>query len=93
MGMFDSLYDADGNEWQTKAFDCGLYSYRAGDVLPDDETGPITDYQVRVIGDGPDYAMNYATVHQGALTEVPAERDPTSPLLDYHGGWIESGQP
>lgn len=34
MGMFDSMYDDEDNEWQTKAFECGLDRFREGDPVP-----------------------------------------------------------
>lgn len=93
MGMFDSLYDADGEEWQTKAFYCGLAVYRIGETLPRDifpESYPTT-YQVEVLGDPEprQFVHSFATVRRGVLTAVPADRDPALPLLNYSGHLIE----
>ena len=80
MGMFDSLYDKHGNQWQTKAFDCLLANYDIGDSIPGDDLP--ASYQVEVLGD----TESYATVRDGVLVAVPAERDPSLPLVDYYGG-------
>lgn len=87
MGMFDSFYDADGVEWQTKAFDCLLSRWEIGDAVP---TAPI-DHQVKVLG-GPEsdpFQNSFATLRGGRLACVPDVRDSSLPLLDYAGGWIE----
>jgi hypothetical protein len=96
MGMFDSFYDADGREWQTKAFDCNLDVWRIGDAFPAD--GSIA-FQVEVIGDaqGSTFDGTYrtrdalVTVRDNLVAEVPAERDPTLPLIAYSGGLLEMG--
>ena len=87
MGMFDSLYDATGIEWQTKALNCELDRYRIGDRI-----GPLFTYQAKVLGGprGEDSRYAYATIRDGALVEVPAGRDETLPLLGYYGGWEEA---
>lgn len=87
MGMFDSLYDATGIEWQTKAFNCELDRYQIGDRI-----GPPFTYQAKVLGGprGEDSRYAYATIREGVLVEVPADRDETLPLLDYYGGWEEA---
>lgn len=86
MGMFDSLYDATRGEWQTKAFDCVLAGYRAGDEMP--FIGTDT-YQVEVLGGSkPPFINSYATIRDQRLTSLPDERNETLPLLAYHGGWI-----
>lgn len=87
MGMFDSFYDAQSNEWQTKAFERNLEVWGIGDTIPGD--GAET-YQVEVIGDhGGEFPWSLATIRGGVLTEVPAERDPRLPLVGYSGGVIE----
>lgn len=87
MGMFDSLIDAHGHEWQTKAFARCLDRYRIGDEIPAD--GPAA-YQVEILGGGsPDDIDSLATIRDGVLEAVPAERDPRLPLLDYSGRVIE----
>lgn len=86
MGMFDSLYDQRGTEWQTKAFRCLLDRYRIGDELP----GPPIDYQVEILGgDNSKKASydSYATIRAGTLEAIDVPRDPTLPLMDYFGGW------
>lgn len=89
MGMFDSMWDADGMEWQTKAFDCGLAGYQVGDELP--FIGTDT-YQVEIFGGakwpGQD-ADSYATIRDKRLISINDERDETLPLLGYHGDWIK----
>lgn len=87
MGMFDSFYDANGDEWQTKAYGNALVNYDIGDEIPE---GPPFTYQVRVLGD-PEDGYGLATIRDGRLAEVPAERDLALPLLDYHGGWLRAG--
>jgi hypothetical protein len=88
MGMFDSMYDRLGTEWQTKAFHCELDRYRVGDELP--FIGTDT-YQVEIFG-GPNKPSEYiealATVRGNKLASIRDERDETLPLLDYHGEWI-----
>lgn len=93
MGMFDSMYDAQGIEWQTKAYDRNLDQFDIGDTLPVSEgcTWPVLPaYQVKVLGGGhgEDAVDSYATVRSGDLTAVPDERDEQLPLLDYFGGWL-----
>ena len=87
MGMFDSLNDAEGVEWQTKAFDCDLDRWTIGDRIATDEDYPAT-YQVEVIGGVPWNAL--ATIRDGVLVAVPTERDKSLPLVGYHGGIQES---
>jgi len=87
MGMFDSMYDRRGHDWQTKAFDCVLAGYRIGDEMP--YLGTDT-YQVEVLGNpnkASKYIVSLATVRDNRLTSIPDDRDETLPLLDYHGGW------
>lgn len=87
MGMFDSFYDANGNEWQTKAFGKNLDQWSIGDSIP---TAPI-DHQVMVFGGLTDDAEpedSFATIRSGRVVEVPAERDQSLPLLDYNGTWV-----
>lgn len=85
MGMFDSLYDAQGHEWQTKAYDCILARYDIGDEVPPSH-GSLTDYQVRVLGGpGEGFQDSFATVRDGRLSELPADRDYSLPLLGYFG--------
>lgn len=88
MGMFDSMYDSAGAEWQTKAYDCNLDRYKVGDKLP--YMGTDT-YQVEVMGAAywvPPYIDSYATIKNSRLASIHDDRDETLPLLDYHGGWI-----
>ena len=96
MGMFDSLYDTQGNEWQTKAYGCTLEEWGVGDAMPHESgrggphspTDDLPDaYQVRVLG-GPGDSLidSYATVRGHVLTAVPAGRDQSMPLVDYCGG-------
>ncbi|MFQ6157669.1 hypothetical protein ACLMMA_14515 [Micrococcus luteus] len=85
--MFDSMYDAGGHEWQTKAFGNILERWELGDEMPN--TGTAT-YQVEVLG-GPgkwDTALDsLATVRDGHLASIGDERDESLPLLDYYGDW------
>lgn len=82
MGMYDKLYDADGTEWQTKAFDRELEQYHIGSRMPG---GPVS-YQVEIKGGrGTGYTESLATIHAGVLVEVDAERDPLLILIGYYG--------
>ena len=94
MGMFDSLYDAQGREWQTKAYDYMLDRYKIGDRMPPPDEWPDADstYQVEVLGG--DYGDHefinlFATVRDDVLVDVPAERDPSLPLVDYCGALVQ----
>ena len=78
MGMYDSLYDELGYEWQTKALDQVLGSYHIGDRIP----GEPIDYQVPVIG-GNEHSEAYATICDGILTAVPVPRQADIPLVNY----------
>ena len=93
MGMFDSLIADDGSDWQTKAFECGLDTYRIGDAIPSPR--PIYPiYQVKVLGGGRggEFIYSHATVLHGFLVSVPDSRDDRLPLLDYSGGWLSAGK-
>ena len=83
MGMFDSFYDADGNEWQTKAFGCNLDRYTSNDNVP----ASIDDFQVEVLGGmrGAKSQDALATIRDRKLSKVPDVRDESLPLMDYHG--------
>ena len=93
MGMFDSFYDDQGREWQTKAFDRALDEWRVGDPFPADG---LVSFQVEVIGDaqGSTFDGTYrtrdaiVTIRNNVVTEVPADRDPALPLLGYGGGLV-----
>jgi hypothetical protein len=87
MGMFDSVYDADGNEWQTKAFDRVLAEWSIGDEF----TTAASDFQFKVYGGPAPSSDAIATVRDNVLTAVPAERDGTLPLIDYQGGVLDVG--
>lgn len=91
MGMFDSIRDADGAEWQTKAYGCDLTTYYIGDRLPNRDAAPVTDYQVEIIGGPPDFAEKWATIRDGRIAAVSDELDATLPLWGYHGGWLFRG--
>lgn len=81
MGMFDSLYDPHGNEWQTKAYHRLLDRYTIGDQMPARDDGSKA-YQVKVLGD----VESFATIRDDHLEQVPVDRDLTLPLVDYYGG-------
>lgn len=85
MGMFDTLIDSDGYEWQTKAFDCTLARYHMGMRVP----GQLPTFQVMVFGgklrEGHYGVDSFATVKNGVLKKVPARRDKKLPLFDYSG--------
>jgi hypothetical protein len=87
MGMFDSLFDAENHEWQTKAFDCNLDEYAIGDRIPADGAA---SYQVEVLsstGVWPtrEFIHAFATIEHGILIAAGVERDNRLPLLDYSG--------
>lgn len=90
MGMFDSMYDRQGNEWQVKAFDRVLARWHIGDNIESESP----DFQVKVYG-GRKNESGYtlATIRDGVLVDVPAPRDPNLPLIDYSGGIIDLGHP
>lgn len=94
MGMFDSLYDDLGHEWQTKAYYCGLSAYKIGVVIPSDfpESYPTT-YQVEILGGeaGRSFTRSLATVRDGVLESVHDRRDVTLPLINYSGHLTEEG--
>ena len=94
MGMFDSLYDDAGTEWQTKAFACLLDTYRVGDAIPCPDDAPSLDtFQVQVLGGGRGaFIDSFATVRDGILAAVPDDRDVTLPLIDYAGGLREHAE-
>lgn len=90
MGMFDSLYDDAGREWQTKAFDCNLDEYRIGDSI---EADSALSFQVEVIsgvGTFPNYSLDesFATFRDGVLVSVGDERDDRLVLVGYSGGIV-----
>ena len=87
MGMFDSMYDTEGHEWQTKAYGRILERWEVGHQMRDVGAGT---YQVQVLGGPlePPFAYSLATIRDGRLVAVPAERDESMPLLDYWGDWI-----
>lgn len=87
MGMFDSFWAA-SKEWQTKAFGRSLDQWGLGDVIPGAHPLP---FQVEVLGsdivkDG-DFVESFATIRDGRLVAVPADRDESLPLLGYTGDW------
>ena len=93
MGMFDRLYDKQGVEWQTKAYECNLDAFRLGDRVPDIEPYEgLATYQVEVLG-GPGEGLtdSLATVREGHLYEVPSRRDHSLPLVNYSGHVVEGG--
>ena len=87
MGMFDSLYDAEGREWQTKALACLLTRYEIGDEIE----GPPIDHQMQVLGDGEsNWCWGYATIRGGRLVEINRGRDITLSLREYSSGWLRA---
>ena len=84
MGMFDSFYDENGDEWQTKAMDCNLDVYDIGDRL----TEPPGDFQMEVIGGPLESGCEWAwvTVRGGVVAEVGVKRDPSLMAIGYSGG-------
>lgn len=89
MGMFDRMYDADGNEWQTKAFGRALDEWHIGDTIPTE----VADFQVECMAeiDGK-FVDSLATVLDCELVELPAERQPALALISYGGGILERAQ-
>jgi len=84
MGMFDSLYDENGTEWQTKAFERVLAQYNILDVI---YSGLIYPFQVEVLGGSvkEGFILSHATIIDDVLTEVDVPRDTRLPLIDYGG--------
>jgi hypothetical protein len=87
MGMFDSLYDANGNEFQTKAFECLLTEYHIGD----DVDAMLFTYQVEIFG-GPNNEDSYATVVDGTIIAIDVPRDETFTLINYYGHVMSRGK-
>lgn len=87
MGMYDSLYDKAGIEWQTKAFDRVLAKYRIGDRV----SVKFVNFQVEIIGSEGHrrFADSYATIRDGILLSVNDARIESLPLLHYFGGLAE----
>ena len=85
MGMFDSLYDADGDEWQTKAYECLCLTWQLGDTLGRPRLADdVSTYQVEVLG-WPGAEDGYATVRDDVLVTIGTDRDPSLPLVGYRG--------
>ena len=82
MGMFDSFYDAQGREWQTKALGRSLHRWEIGDAVP-----VQFDCQLEAIGrhDATGVRVMLATIKSGQLTHVGATRDESLPLIPYGG--------
>jgi len=92
MGMFDTLYDKNGEGWQTKAYGRQLAGFEIGDKLPDLDPLTETSYQVSVLGGGDDFIYSLATVRHGVLVAVPDERRPELPEMDYSGRYVNGGR-
>lgn len=90
MGMFDHLFDADGNAWQTKAFDCALDVYQIGDPIDADGSA---SFQVEILGGNLlgeiDDHFSLATIISGVLVSIDDARDRALPCLNYSGHLIE----
>ncbi|HEU5223119.1 MAG TPA: hypothetical protein VFU07_05485 [Candidatus Lumbricidophila sp.] len=81
MGMYDTIIDANGRQWQTKAFTRLLRRFTIGDQTP-----LPGDCQVYVVASDddvthPNFDDAFATIRAGVLTEVPADRDLALPLV------------
>lgn len=86
MGMFDSLYDTKNGEWQTKAYSRALDRYDIGDKID----ASIESYQVEVLGEVEgNFEYSFATVRDGILVAVPAERDYTLTRRNYSGDVVD----
>ncbi len=93
MGMFDTLFDAKGHDWQTKAYDCMLDVYRIGDAMPSPSASNVSTYQVEILGDPiPSiFVGSFATVKDNRLESVDDPRDERLPRVDYGGAvWPNS---
>ena len=79
MGLFDSLHDGSGREFQTKALDCILHNYFLGEriCVPN-----LPDFQIQILGVGSG-CESFATIRGQKLVGVNVPRDPNLPLLDY----------
>ena len=88
MGMYDSLIDSYGSEWQTKAFhNSTLRKWVIGEKP--DGGAPFT-YQVEIMGRDEAIKENfisYATLVDGVIAEVNVPRNKKLPLLCYYGDW------
>jgi len=90
MGMFDSFYDSDDREWQTKAYSNMMSAYRVGDTLPELEDHPdVTEYQVEILC-GIAYPVrkhidSFATVIGNKLTSIHDSRNLNLPRISYYG--------
>jgi hypothetical protein len=87
MGLFDSFYDADDAEWQTKALGSTLETFRIGDRV----TAAEVDFQIEVINGSlipkaPAYTNHaFATIRDGLFEAITTERDHSMYLLGYQG--------
>lgn len=84
MGMFDSFYDENDGEWQTKAFGRSLHRWDIGETVAPSGIS----CQVEAIGverSEHDYAFGLATIRGGVLIAVPDERDESLTLIPYGG--------
>lgn len=86
MGMFDSFYDNNGNEWQTKAFDCTLASTEITERVPEQRHGGLNvttgAHQVECIGDSRDGWLQF---EDGYFIDVTTQPVPGVPAYDYFG--------
>lgn len=95
MGMFDSFRDDAGREWQTKAYDRALETFRRGDRVPELSGTTVTSYQLTVLGGRDrflDSVYSLVTVRENVVVDVGVDdRDRTLPLIDYFGGEMPHG--
>lgn len=76
--MFDSFYSADGEEYQTKAFDRTLAEWNIGDKVP------AVNITCQVEVWSRDW-NEFALLENGVLVAVPVPRDVSLPFFDYQG--------
>jgi hypothetical protein len=90
--MFDRVYDAEDQEWQTKAFKRHLMVYRIGDEAPHERHAT---FQIQIFGraEGAEKDVySFATVRDGRLASVNEPRDELLPLVDYYGFLSTDGE-
>lgn len=86
MGMFDSFYAADGQEWQTKALGCSLDQWHEGDRFDTGEASGAFQIEVFDYDHHRGSRWSWVTVANGIVQAVDVPRDHALFALAYGGG-------